>query len=94
MWDGLKWAGNAISDAAKWFAPRGWDALRGLGTGIVGAVEGVVRNVVEGAGTFFGGIGKIFEGDFSGGLKDMGMGLLKTFVRPPSTQFSWLADAF
>ena len=83
VWGGLKSAGGAISDAAKWFAPRAWDALRGLGTGIVGAVEGVARNLVEGAGQFFGGIGKLFEGDFSGGLKDMGMGLLKTFVQTP-----------
>jgi hypothetical protein len=81
--DAAKWVGHGVVDAAKWFAPRAWEAIRGLGTGIWGAAKGVVQDVIQGAGQFFGGIGKIFKGDFLGGLKDMGLGLLHTFVQTP-----------
>jgi hypothetical protein len=81
--DAAKWVGHGVADAAKWFAPRAWDAIRGLGTGIWGAAKGIVQDVIQGGGQFFGGIGKIFKGDFLGGLKDMGLGLLHTFVQTP-----------
>jgi hypothetical protein len=83
IWGGIKKVGNGIADAAKWVAPRLWDGIRGLGTGIMDSVTSAFRNIGEGLGTFAGGVGKLFKGDFSGGFKDMGMGLLKTFVQTP-----------
>jgi hypothetical protein len=82
-WKGMKKVGGAIADAAKWIAPRLVDAGRGLATGVWETVTGAVRNVGEGIGTFFGGFGKIFKGDFSGGFKDLGSGLAKIFVQTP-----------
>lgn len=59
------------------------DAGRSLVTGAFDVASSAVRNVVEGGGQFLGGLGKFFTGDFKGGLKDMGVGLLKTFVQTP-----------
>jgi hypothetical protein len=84
VWDGMKKVGNAVADAAKWLGPRLWDGARGLATGAWNTVTGVVRNVAEGVETFFGGFGKIFSGDFSGGFKDLGLGLAKIFVQTPA----------
>ncbi|MBI1789254.1 MAG: DUF4157 domain-containing protein [Acidobacteria bacterium] len=80
---GVQWAGRAVSDAAKWIAPRIGDAARGLFTGVVEGAAGVFKNIFEGAGTFASGIGEIFKGHFLDGLKDMGLGLAKTFVQTP-----------
>ncbi|MBZ4423292.1 hypothetical protein [Myxococcus sp. RHSTA-1-4] len=85
-----KAVGNAISGAAKAVGnvvkevgARVGDGIRGLVTGAVNTVVGAVRNVGEGIGTFFGGVGKLFTGKFGEGLKQMGMGLVKTFVQTP-----------
>ncbi len=83
IWSGTKKVGEAIGSAAKWFGVRAWDAGKGLFTGAIDTLTGAARNVVEGIGTFGGGIGKIFKGDFVDGLKDMGLGLVKTFVQTP-----------
>jgi hypothetical protein len=83
VWTGIKKVGGAIATAAKWVGPRLWDAARGLGTGVWDTVKGAAMNVGEGLKTFFGGFGKIFKGDFKGGFKDLGMGLVKTFVQTP-----------
>lgn len=86
-----KAVGGAIGDAAKAVggvvkeaAVRVGDGVRSLVTGAVSTVVGAVRNVGEGIGTFFGGIGKIFKGDFLDGLKQMGSGLVKTFLQTPA----------
>lgn len=53
---------------------------------ILGAWEtgtGAARNIVEGIGTIFGGIGKLFSGDWKGFFKDLGSGLLKIFIQTP-----------
>lgn len=67
----------------KAFASRALDATRSLFTGAWDAVRGFANNVVEGGGQFIRGLGKIVTGDFKGGFKDLGMGLLKTFVQSP-----------
>jgi hypothetical protein len=41
------------------------------------------RNIVEGLGTFFSGIGRLFTGDWKDGLKELGLGLLKIFIQTP-----------
>lgn len=82
-WDGLKWVGKGISKAAKWIGPRLWDAARGLGTGLWDTIKGVGHNLVEGVSTIGQGFGKLFKGDFKGFFKDLGSGLLKTFVQTP-----------
>jgi hypothetical protein len=86
-----KAVGNAVSGAAqavgnvvKEAAVRVGDGIRSLATGVASTVVGAVRNVGEGIGTFFGGIGKIFKGDFLDGLKQMGSGLVKTFLQTPA----------
>jgi hypothetical protein len=86
-----KAVGNAVSGAAKAVgnvvkevAVRVGDGVRSLATGVASTVVGAVRNVGEGIGTFFGGIGKIFKGDFLDGLKQMGSGLVKTFLQTPA----------
>jgi hypothetical protein len=84
IWTGVKKVGGAISDAAQWVGPRLWDGLSGLATGAWNTITGAARNVAEGVETFFGGLGKIFQGDFSGGFKDLGLGLLKVFVQTPA----------
>jgi hypothetical protein len=83
--------GNAVSGAAqavgnvvKEAAVRVGDGVRSLATGVASTVVGAVRNVGEGLGTFAGGIGKIFKGDFLDGLKQMGSGLVKTFLQTPA----------
>jgi hypothetical protein len=60
------------------------DAVRSVATGVVSTVTGVVKNVGEGIGTFFGGVGKLFTGHFMDGLKQMGSGLVKTFLQTPA----------
>ncbi|RKG87144.1 hypothetical protein [Corallococcus terminator] len=99
--DGAKAVGNAVTGAAKAVGNaaevvggalkkvgvRALDGLRSIGTGIINNVKGVVRNVGEGMGTFFGGIGKLFQGKFGDGLKQMGLGLVKTFVQTPIDVF-------
>ena len=83
VWDGISWVGGKVADAAKWVGPRLLDAGRGLVTGVFDTVRGAAQNIWEGISTFGGGLVKIFKGDFAGGFKDLGMGLLKTFVQTP-----------
>ena len=82
-WDGIKWMGEGISKAAQWIGPRLWDGLHGLGTGLWDTVKGVGHNLFEGASTIGGAFDKLFKGDFGGFFKDLGSGLLKTFVQTP-----------
>jgi hypothetical protein len=77
-------AAKAVGSAVKEVAVRVGDGVRSLATGVASTVVGAVRNVGEGIGTFFGGIGKIFKGDFLDGLKQMGSGLVKTFLQTPA----------
>ncbi|RYZ38979.1 MAG: DUF4157 domain-containing protein [Myxococcaceae bacterium] len=82
----VKAVGNAavaVGGALKTVATRVFDGVRSLATGLVSTVKGAVRNVGEGVGTFFGGIGKLFQGKFGEGFKQMGLGLVKTFVQTP-----------
>ncbi|WP_208721230.1 hypothetical protein [Corallococcus aberystwythensis] len=80
------WVGNAaksVWSGVKTVATRAGDGIRSMVTGTVSTVVGAFRNIGEGAGTFFGGIGKLFQGKFGEGFKQMGLGLLKTFVQTP-----------
>ncbi len=86
-----KSVGNAIGNAAKAVgnvvkeaAVRVGDGVRSLATGVVSTVVGAVRNVGEGLGTFAGGVGKLFTGKFAEGFKQMGSGLVKTFLQTPA----------
>ncbi|WP_241759056.1 DUF4157 domain-containing protein [Pyxidicoccus parkwayensis] len=76
-------AAKAVGNAAKWVGVRLFDGVRGLATGALNTVVGAFRNVGEGLGTFFGGVGKLFQGKFGEGFKQMGLGLVKTFVQTP-----------
>ena len=82
-WNGIKWMGEGISKAAQWIGPRLLDGLHGLGTGLWDTVKGVGHNLLEGASTIGGAFGKLFKGNFGGFFKDLGSGLLKTFVQTP-----------
>ncbi|MCE9671767.1 DUF4157 domain-containing protein [Myxococcus stipitatus] len=89
-----KWVGGAVGSAAKWvggaaktFWERWTDGARSMFTGGLSTILGAFRNWKEGIGTFFGGIGKLFQGKFGDGLKDMGLGVLKTFVQTPADAF-------
>ena len=84
-------AAKAVGGAVKSVAVRAFDGIRSMATGIISAATGAVRNVVEGIGTSLGGIGKLFQGKFVEGLKQMGVGLLKTFVQTPIDAFLMLA---
>jgi hypothetical protein len=75
----FKKVGNFFKGAAE----RVGDAVHSVVTGVTSTVVGAVKNVGEGIGTFAGGVGKVFSGDIGGGLKQMGSGLLKTFVQTP-----------
>ncbi|WP_216669123.1 hypothetical protein [Corallococcus exiguus] len=80
------WVGNAaktVWSGVKNVANRAGDGLRSLLTGATSTVVGAFRNIGEGVGTFFGGIGKLFQGKFGEGFKQMGLGLLKTVVQTP-----------
>ncbi|HZH16731.1 MAG TPA: hypothetical protein VE057_20420 [Archangium sp.] len=86
FWNPIKAIGNAakaVVGGVKEAVQRVGDGVRGLVTGAVSTVVGAVRNVGEGIGTFFGGVGKLFQGKFGEGFKQMGSGLLKTFVQTP-----------
>jgi hypothetical protein len=86
FWNPFKAIGNAakaVGNAIGNVVNRVGDGVRGLVTGAVNTVAGAVRNVGEGVGTFFGGVGKLFQGKFGEGFKQMGSGLLKTFVQTP-----------
>jgi hypothetical protein len=61
---------------------RVFDAGRSIANGVFYAAQGVVRNLVEAAVTFTGGLDKVLTGKFGEGFKDMGMGLLKTVQTP------------
>lgn len=80
-------AAKAVGSAAKWVGVRLFDGVRGLATGALNTVVGAFRNVGEGLGTFFGGLGKVFTGKFGEGFKQMGLGLVKTFVQTPVDAF-------
>ncbi|MCY1020155.1 hypothetical protein [Pyxidicoccus sp. MSG2] len=80
-------AAKAVGSAAKWVGVRLFDGVRGLATGALNTVVGAFRNVGEGLGTFFGGVGKLFQGKFGEGFKQMGLGLVKTFVQTPVDAF-------
>ncbi|MFB1482720.1 hypothetical protein [Corallococcus sp. RDP092CA] len=81
------WVGNAaktVWSGVKTVANRAGDGFRSLFTGAISTVVGAFRNIGEGIGTFAGGIGKLFQGKFGEGFKQMGLGLLKTFVQTPA----------
>jgi len=82
-WGGMKWIGEGVAKAAKWIGPRLWDGVRGLGTGLWDTIKGVGHNLFEGVSTIGGAFGKLVKGDFGGFFKDLGSGLLKTFVQTP-----------
>ena len=86
-----KAVGNAIGSAAKAVGnvvkkagERVGDGLHGLVTGGFSTVIGAARNIGEGLGTFMGGVGKLFKGQFGEGLKQMGLGLVKTLFQTPA----------
>lgn len=60
---------------------RALDAARSVITGAFDIATSAVRNVVEGAGQVLNGFGKLLRGDFKGGFKDIGVGLLKATVQ-------------
>lgn len=74
---GFKAVGKGIAKAAKWFAPRAWQALKKVVGTPFTVLKNAVRNGVEALGTVLGGFGKIFTGKFGEGFKDIGKGLLK-----------------
>jgi hypothetical protein len=78
-----KWLGGAAKDAWNWFTPRLVDAGEGLWTGLRDGLSGALRNMLEGGDKFIKGVGEIFKGHFGDGFRDMGLGLLKTFVQTP-----------
>lgn len=80
----LKKAAKSVGNAVSTVVNRAGDAVRSVATGVASAVTGAVKNVGEGIGTFFGGVGKLFTGDFKGGLSQMGSGLVKTFLQTPA----------
>jgi hypothetical protein len=80
---GAKWLGGKIVDAAKWVGPRLWDGIQGLGTGLLETAKGIGHNLVEGVSTIAGGVGKLLKGDVGGFFKNLGSGLLKTFIQTP-----------
>jgi hypothetical protein len=72
-----------LKKPAQELLSRALDATRSLVTGSWDALRGAANNIVEGAGQFIRGLGKIATGDFKDGFKDLGLGLLKTFVQTP-----------
>lgn len=74
---------GVASKVAGYVVPRAADALRSLATGALNTVVGAVKNVGESLGTIGSGIGKLFKGDFGGGLKAIGSGLVKGLVQTP-----------
>jgi hypothetical protein len=76
-------AGRAVGNAVADFGGRALDGIRSVTTGVINTTKGSVRNIGEGMGTFFGGIGKMIKGDVGDGLKQMGLGLVKTFLQTP-----------
>lgn len=77
FWDKLK-------DFASGAATRVADAASSLVTGAVNTVVGVGRNLLESVGTVGSGVGKLFRGDFLGGLKTIGSGLVKGLLQTPA----------
>jgi hypothetical protein len=80
-------AAKAVGNVVKEASLRVGDGVRSLATGIGSAMVGAARNTGEGIGTFFGGVGKLFTGKFGEGFKQMGLGLLKTFIQTPVDAF-------
>ncbi|RKH68779.1 hypothetical protein [Corallococcus llansteffanensis] len=76
-------AATAVWKGVQTMAPRVGDATRSLLTGVKSTLVGQARNLSEGVGTFFGGVGKLFQGKGGEGLKQMGLGLVKVFVQSP-----------
>jgi hypothetical protein len=76
----VKSVGNVVKEVGK----RVGDGLHSLATGIRDTVVGVGRNLWEGMGTFFGGVGKLFTGKFKEAFQQMGSGLAKTFLQTPA----------
>jgi hypothetical protein len=68
---------DSVAGGMRAVTDRVMDAGRSLVTGAFDVVHGAIRDVAEGAGRFVGGVGRFFSGDFGGGLKDMGLGLLQ-----------------
>ncbi|MEW6730043.1 MAG: LysM peptidoglycan-binding domain-containing protein [Acidobacteriota bacterium] len=84
--DGAKAVGGAIAKGAKEVGKtisHTVKAVGGLVDGALEAVRGSILNTFEGIKTFGSGIGKIFTGKFGEGFKDLGLGLVKTFVQTP-----------
>lgn len=72
-----------LQKPVRWVSDRMFDAQRSIVMGGLGVVRGVWNNLAEASGTFLGGVGKLFQGKFKEGFKDMGVGLLKGFVQTP-----------
>jgi hypothetical protein len=79
FWKPLKALGKAVKSVVQ----RVSAGVQGLVTGVASAAVGAARNIGEGLGTFAGGLGQIFKGQWGEGLKQMGMGLVKTFIQTP-----------
>ncbi|HJL43446.1 MAG TPA: hypothetical protein RMG48_19220 [Myxococcales bacterium LLY-WYZ-16_1] len=62
---------------------RVFTAADRLTNGAWQTVTGMAQNLVEGGVTALNGVGKILTGRFGEGLRDLGMGALKTFVQTP-----------
>jgi hypothetical protein len=62
---------------------RVFTAADRLTNGAWQTVTGMAQNLVEGGVTALNGAGKILTGRFGEGLRDLGMGALKTFVQTP-----------
>ena len=71
-----------LQKPVRWVSDRVFDAGRSVVMGAHGIISSAANNLVEAGGTFLGGVGKIFTGDFKGGFKDMGLGLLKVVQTP------------
>ncbi|MCB9645986.1 MAG: hypothetical protein H6730_05210 [Deltaproteobacteria bacterium] len=88
--DGAQTAFNGVTELlpgflkkpVRWVSDRVFDAGRSVVMGAHGIIQSAANNLVEAGGTFLGGIGKIFKGDFKEGFKDMGLGLLKVVQTP------------
>ena len=79
----VKTVGNAAASVVRKIAPRLADAASSLLGGVVNTVVGVGRNIAESLGTIGSGIGKVFKGDFLGGLGTIASGLVKGLVQTP-----------
>ena len=73
----VKAVGKAIDSAVGWVGARLKDAIGGVLGGLFERTFGFVKNLWEAGVQFVGGLGKMFRGDFLGGLLHMAKGALK-----------------